>query len=363
MVRLSTFEVRAKKLKNYAEDEKKIQKKLTAFQQEITACQKNLGKVLSVSEDHIQQNLKALNQNIGKEAKLIGQMATVLDSISNRYLSTEREIEGTKINIKDPGQISDIGGNLFIDGLKDIGIGTLDEFGIGGSVTGITEDINNDEFTTVKKLKFLAKFVKATAKQIEDPKNWQENFFGFSNEGTTGAWNYIKEDLEGYAFDSAKTGVKGAASKIATVAKWGGVILTGVESFVGNQEEFKDKGGMKNPRFWKETALETTLNVAKGVGVGAAVAAVGITSWPAVAITGVVIAGGDVISNMVFHKDLTEAVSDGIIDLDEEYGFSDKVIEGMEFNSTVKSIGNAQMKPESYVMSRWALPDGGGGSW
>lgn len=112
---------------------------------------------------------------------------------------------------------------------------------------------------------------------------------------------------------------------------------------------------MKNPRFWKETALETTLDVLKGVGVGAAVAAVGITSWPAAAITGIVIAGGDVISNMVFHKDLTEMISDGIIDLDEQYGFSDKIVENIKQQAGMSPIGNmVRMKKSENIMAKWA---------
>ena len=351
---MSTFEVKTKKLKYHAEDEKKIQKKLLSFQQEITSCQQKLGKVLEVSsEKQVQQKLKSINDSIGKEAKLIGQMSEVLTAIANIYMSTEKGIEGTKIDIKDPLPTTDVGGNLFFETWKDILNGTIGEFGPIGSAENMFENIKDGNFKPEDLISLILKVTSAGAACVENP-HWVKNILGISDETYESISDFLNKEMSGYFFDRAKDGSQAVADKVKVFTKWGSVVLTGFLSFLSNQDEFKDKGGMKNERFWKETILETGIDLLKGVGLSAGLAALGVSSWPALVIVGLVSVGGDSISNLFFHKDLTEVISDGLIDFDEENGIMDKVKDILKDATGIGALSNAAMNSASKINAGWA---------
>ena len=348
---MSTFEVKANKLKHYAQEEQKVKTKLRSIQSEITECQKNLQTVLSSSEGAVKQNLTSINQKIGEKTEIIGKMSSVLEAVSSIYLSTEKSVCGAKVSIKDPGQATNVGGNVAVDIAKDIGWGFITGVGTAGKIVDYVNNMWSGTLTVDKLAKWLPKATGAVAKELENP-NWVKSFFGVSNEASEGAWKYITKDLKSYIFKSGNE--SSIANKIGVIAKWAGVAVTGVTRFIGNAEEFKDRGGMSNERFWEETVVETVVDVAKATAVGAVVAGLGFAGWPAALITTGTLVIADTASNAVFHKDLTEMVSDGAVDFGEETGFWDRI----------KSIGTGVKNIVSCdnVKTKWAYA-GGGGAW
>lgn len=104
------------------------------------------------------------------------------------------------------------------------------------------------------------------------------------------------------------------------VSKWAGVAVTGVANAFENYEEYKD-GGISVLRAFRETAIETSVDVVLGAGAtvlaSAGLAAVGFVGAPALAV-GAVAAFAVVGINKLFEwrtgKDLGENVADVVCD-------------------------------------------------
>lgn len=116
---------------------------------------------------------------------------------------------------------------------------------------------------------------------------------------------------------------------IAASAKWAGDILTVVETGASNLEEFKDKGGWKNPRMYAETAVESTLKIGSGIAIGTAVAACTPVGWTALAVGAATVATTvvvnwalDGISQLIMGNSdgWVENVSDGILNVGKAIG-------------------------------------------
>ncbi len=150
----------------------------------------------------------------------------------------------------------------------------------------------------------------------DNPKKWYEVLFGTYEDGMVanisknGAKTIWGEACDGYKFSKSNT----VGKNLNVGAQWAAAAIgNGFE----NYEEF---GTVKNTRFWGETAVETGVDVAMGIGatmaVAAGAAAAGIAA-PAVAVAAV--GGGLVwgVNKAVEHftgKDVGEWAADAVCD-------------------------------------------------
>ena len=169
-------------------------------------------------------------------------------------------------------------------------------------------------------------------------KGWKEglkSFFGWSAKTGSGKvnattwWGRFKEGFKmagkeeiGKYNPSGKTG--GQAAK--TVGKWLGVVVEAGTEFFENKEEFKNaKTAAERRRMWGETAIETAVDVGKGMAANAAVAAIWTAaagtapvsagaSFAVAAIATVAVVGVDWVSKKLTGKDIGEHVSDFVYD-------------------------------------------------
>lgn len=163
-------------------------------------------------------------------------------------------------------------------------------------------------YASWQKLNGLNKVV--TGKSSEP--NW---FFEFGKNAVGGALGFGKDVMKG----AAKAGFK-----------WGGVAFSALGvglSILDNSEEVKN-GEITAERAVQETIMETTVDWAKGMIIGAAIGAVGVAvvasapiSVPAIAVTdgvalttAAVTAGVDYLFYKTTGRELTETISDGILD-------------------------------------------------
>ena len=131
-----------------------------------------------------------------------------------------------------------------------------------------------------------------------------------------------------------------------------------------NVDEYK-KGGMSKERFLKETAIETGIDIIKGVAVTATVSSVcalvaGTVAVPAVVVGGisaVVIWGADVVSKNLTGKKVNDLVGDFILDLPKNI----KSVKNSKFvkaasskiADTKKVLGNAVSMAKKSVSNKW----------
>jgi hypothetical protein len=231
----------------------------------------------------------------------------------------------------------------------------------GIKITKVLTDISKD----AKKVGKIARAVgEKNAKAM-----WRDRLFGFVKEKTSEAtkWssrfsrNFNKKITD--QIDTFK-GVKGSAK--AALA-WAGVVADGVFNWYDNKEE-QERDGISDERVLQETIVETAVDTAKTVVIGAAVAAFMPASAPVLAVAAgaaLINVGLDTTAKAIFGEnyDFNEVVSDSalatgqyIIDLAtkpkatlEKTG---KVIqEG--FNKIVNCFSNPFGKPKAAWAGFW----------
>ena len=137
-----------------------------------------------------------------------------------------------------------------------------------------------------------------------------------------------------------------------SVAKWAGVALSFIGSGISNYDEFEGEMG---GRYWAETLMEGALDVGKGILVGAGVAAAftaAIGGAPAILVAGATVAvtwGADKICEAITGKNVTELVSDAILDTGER--IIDDIADGLE--TVGEAIGNAGRAISNGAQALW----------
>ena len=109
------------------------------------------------------------------------------------------------------------------------------------------------------------------------------------------------------------------ATQATAIAKWAGVVLSFLGSGIDNYDEFE--GDLTNGRFWAETGVEGVLGVVELMLITAGVGAVmsGPPGWAVAGVGTCVALVADYGSEQLFGKDLTELLSDAILDTAEWY--------------------------------------------
>lgn len=316
------IDVKTGKLRERAGDQKNIRNELNRINSSVQTSRRKLRSCLSSSASgKIDKSLDVACKSLQNITNWIGDMADGLDTIAGLYEAAEQDISGNKPSgeaVKEvENQAEEWTGikwlDVIIDFFKDLfGAGLL-----GTIVNGIGNIIGADNWID-KMLGFLKLgngIVSKAAKKEKDVP-WKDIIVG--------EWKVGKAE----SVNAAKKGAESAKSVVKTVAKWVGKVLTVGEKFVGNVKEFGGdvtKGSswgaaFQDGRFWKETIMESFIEIGKDVLIGAAVAAViGTGGWAIVATAAISILL-DVGANAIAKNDkgFTENLSDFYIDMDDK---------------------------------------------
>ena len=217
---------------------------------------------------------------------------------------------------------------------KDIG-STLK--GMGNSIIGMCETYSKeaDEWplstANVRELAGLTPY--KTISMASTKAGWLARL---ENAGTS-AWETFKKEILPNVKMTTENGteVVDTVKKGTKVAGW---VLSLVANGFSNYDEY-NKGGMSSGRAWAETVTETLVDIGKGAaiaaGVAAGCAAIGVAA-PAVVVGGIGVAVSfvaDVVCEKLTGKNVTEFVSDTVLDAAASAG---KAITG-----AAKNVGKA----------------------
>lgn len=156
--------------------------------------------------------------------------------------------------------------------------------------------------------------------------DWFKNIFNLNPSGVKGWSDAVDNWIDSLDFGKQTT----TAGKVGTICQWAGYAMNYIASGIDNYAEFD--GDMSNARFWGETVLEGTVDVALGVGAGIAAAALLPATTPAIvvgAVGAVAVWGANAICEAVVGEDIAEVVSTVVID------------GGKKVVDTVKDVGKA----------------------
>lgn len=370
---MAEFIIYPNSVKGLIEEEQRIAKQLINAQNSIGSIMDNLQFNIA-SSAMIRARLKKSYSDVYQCRRSVVSMSQALNRSVNKYEQTEKRIcSNAKV-----GKPSWIDGNSSYSNSqerkksepnvsvkavktkkwdvnwKDGFLKGISGFGpIGKIVSGIGKVVTGDKAkyatwgSAVKDIgKGIDKIAKTVQKVKKDPSvNWKEILVGFDkievSKGFTD--NFVKE-----------------LGKVSIVSG----ALSAFASTMENIDEFK-KGGMSKERFWKETAIETGIDILKGVAVTAAVSSVcamvaGTVAVPAVVVGGisaVVIWGADVVSKNLTGKKVNDLVGDFILDLPENI----KSVKNSKFvkaasskiADTKKALGNAVSMAKKSVSNKW----------
>ncbi len=310
-------------------------KKLNSLADEIEMVQRNLSFNVK-SRARINSQLSSLSKVTQRNANHMSSLASVLSNAAGIYSSAEKRIAqnangvaSTSSKKENSSSTSNSGSNNNATDNNDwdmtkIWKKILSLFGAFGAVGGIPSLINSIfENNPIDIGKGLLKLVGPGAKMAykltgKSDAKWSEILFGAGKTVEKGfSANWAKQ-IEGFKFFSSKTKGMTAAEisshNTGALAKWGGVFLTALGSFVGNAKEYNYN--YSNADMYVETAAETGFSVLSTMGVTAAVAAalpatapVWLAALAGTAIVSVV----DIAVDHFTGQDLKEWVADGAV--------------------------------------------------
>ena len=234
-------------------------------------------------------------------------------------------------------------------------LSVLGQFGIIGGIASTTGSAAQNDSVAIGKglLGVLGEGAKLVGKMIGKTSTVSPFGLGKTVDAIGFAENLAMK-LDGYIINNSYnannlSAAQKTANNIGAYAKWGGVALTAVGSFVSNIKEFDSD--IKNPRLWAETAGETAVSVGSGILIGAGVAAIAGATAPAWAV-GVVAVGTSLAVDWgvkqvtgLFgeEKGLSELVSDTVID--------SVVAVGKVAKSVGKAVGDGVSKAGKAIAS------------
>lgn len=292
-----------------------IQRELDSIEQSVYLVAVNL---------HIQgtSGIKLRNAILNKKKKIhesrkdIDRLKHTGNEIVQKYVTTENAIVDPEIKENAEPVNGDTAKPKWSDLLLDGALEFIGEGGvIGGVVSGTVKYIKGDKKTS-KTLDYVKTYVDAThdiLDGVSSKDSWKQILFGLGKCKDASEGNFFARWKDALSKEVAEYGFKKGATvldKAATVAKWGGTILTVAGKASDNYEEFKDQGGLQNKRFWEETALESAIDIGLGMAISAAVGP-GIV---AAGVSAVALWGVDEAFKKFTGKSFTESASDFIID-------------------------------------------------
>lgn len=319
---MAEFEVTISGLKSAVGREKSIINKLSAACRDIDACRNALSTSVCSGYAVVKRNLGGLEEQVRASSNKVSGMATALSDIYGAYNAAETAVYGNRI------------GHAKVADAKNLSSTLLD------AISSIVENIG-----------FAGETASLIIKALSGDLQVKETAFGILNmikEATGAVINHNDKNGPGWAKallgDEADVAKMSEKTKAASKAvKWAGYALAAAENTYDNYEEFKDDGGISNPRFWGETILETGFDLAVAAGLSLLVPA-SAPLWAGIAITaagGFVVWGIDKAVEHFTGKNLKETVSDFVMD-------------GAEYvSNAMSSVGNAVSSAWNKITTPW----------
>lgn len=315
--------------------ERDITNKLNNLAREIESVQRILSFNVK-SRAKIDSQLSSLIRVTQKNSEHMTSLSNVLSNAVGTYSAAEKKIAQNANEVvstsHQKGNSSSTSNSVSNNNAKDNGDWDVSKiwkkflslFGSFGAVGGIPSLINaifeNNPIDIGKGLlKLVGPGAKAAYKITgKSDVKWSEILFGTGKTVEKGfSANWAKQ-IEGFKFFSSKTEGMTASEisshNIGALAKWGGVALTALGSFVGNAKEYNYN--FSNADMYVETVAETGFSVLSTMGVTAAIAtALPVTApaWFAALGGAFVVSGVDLMVEHFTGQDLKEWVADGAV--------------------------------------------------
>lgn len=307
----------------------------------IQASLINSGRICLDDQYSLQRAISALKQEQSKLSKL----ASTAETAVQAYTACEMRICGATVKNMPPETSSTKKANIdWAPLLRVVG-----EFGTMGAITSSLLGVAEDPSTIGMSLSKLVGVGAKTAAKIADKElidMWGTstvNAIGFSENLASKLDSFIINNP--YNSNNMSVAAKNAAN-ISAVAKWSGIVISGLLNLGENFEEFH--GDFSNPRLYAETIGETAAGVGLDILVGAGVATLAGAFAPVWAVgvvsTGVIL-GANWISEQLTGEDLPELISDAVWDGVECLGNT--------VSNAVKSVGNAVNAVTDCISTGW----------
>lgn len=302
------------------------------------------------SNNNIAANIRTVQLRITNDSKSVFRLSSTLKTINDKFASCENKLLGfyksavdgdSKEKLKESsGDISIKWGNL---------ISVLGQFGTVGGLASSLFSVANDRENIGKSVSKIVDSGVKTFGRIADGK--KIDIWGTSTVDAIGFRENLAKGLDGYKINSSynsdnMTVAAKNVHNVSAVAKWGGIAISGMLSFVDNMEEYEYD--LSNPRVYAETVGETAVDVGLGIVVGAGVAALAGAAAPvwAVGVVGAgVTIGLDWLSETLTGKDVSELVTDTVLDTVEATGTVVK--------NVVEGVGDAIKATADCVSAGW----------
>ncbi len=340
---MAQFSIKPDNARKAVTEEEKYILELAGFEEEVQHVRNSLG-FRVMSSANIRSRLKCAADKIEESQNSMRGMKNMLSDSLDLYDKTEnailgnvnigngievKNIPGGILNFDASGEMSDLISDKVWDAVKP----WIGNFGVMGSAAVMLDDIRTADFTTGADWADLAKSswgvgwgiegVVKTCKGNTSVKWWKEALGLNPNSFLKSIKNANLSGLQ-KAKHGFNQGVKGTLRGFRTVKgttkQIGGIALSGVVNAFGNYEEYR-RGEISADRAVVETVMETAVDWGKGLLIGAGVAAgfaaAGVAA-PAVVVGAAAVGismAADWICEKVTGKNVTELVSDAIVDV------------------------------------------------
>lgn len=339
---MSRFSVLVSALENETSNFNTYCNELSEYSSKVNSI-KNVLPIYGNAGTQIKNSLKNSNINIKQLRKSSFNLSNGLNIIGKCY--TEVESKSCRLNLNDvlnttasiarimnpatePFAVWDLlknnKGTVFLDVVGEFGMGgsIVSAFGKGAKVLTGQPLTFKDWISIDKDLTSAAGSAMDIIDDLESGKFSKASFWGYSTSEGSSIGTIFKDEFKDYTFKNTDKVTK----KIKVGTKWAGIGLNllsrGYDNFVDiDSNDVNNTTERKIAETITETTVDFAIDKAINIGLTAAVTAIaGFTpvGWGAVAV-GVAAVGvkwaADGICKNITGKDLTETISDGIIDL------------------------------------------------
>ena len=325
---------------------KQVSRRLQETSEEILFVKNSL-KFSGAYSDTLDSRLKQLSHGIAAQSRAAEGVGTLLTKAAKRYRSCEnaiaqdsmlgsgkksiKEVFGDKvIPIPRAFEMTD-SGRMYLEFFKKF----LGQFGAAGKPLVIWFKTSDDENNIVDNILFVGKgtvgaigAIAAWMSQGMAADELADYLLGVNLKNIpkdTNFWKALQREFSEYVLENGDDATKAAkvGNRLSVGAKWAGALLDLIGNAADNYSAY-ESGDISGGRAVAETTTETVIDVGTDAAIGAGLTALltffGITSAPAVAVGGGVIAvkwSLDSSFEYLFGSDFSETISDGILDMGE----------------------------------------------
>lgn len=324
---MAEYKVNARTAKSSMGVWAEISGNLDEIQQEVRNVRQNLSFKIK-SRQQIDENLRRIIDNVGEHENDVKQLHNAVSKSIDLYTKTENDIiakYGGAETLKENNKTDSDSGNgsfSWIDSIFEL----VSEYGVVGGLIGTLYNIVKDNKLGILSnlFKSLDTGARAAAKIIDGVEDPIKYIFGYSDpEDIKGFKDAFFKQFDDYHKVGGTTTTSKVLNGVGVAAKWlSGIVSLGINAHE-NYNEFKNDGGLTNPRLYGEMIVETAVDILAPAVVAASIAAlVGCTGGTAALIAPFVVWGINSLSKFFTDgkKDLGEHVSNFVFDKVQNVG-------------------------------------------